>query len=189
MEAYPTSQPGSSARPAPPTAATRIIDANGKGRAAIQVDGACCREWGYPKAQRQQHKDQFKSQPQTGWQPITPPPSSAPSCRCNRAIRVHRCPRSGGGSQKGCSFEPTKSGWTKASWADYWLESFSPHISWSTVTSSPTLTVTWHQAKCHISKLCIRVGGGEDRAPLWGVWLKDVTVMQLILPPSPQCLP
>lgn len=84
MEAYPTSQPGSFSASSPPTASSpplqiaSTIDANGKGRAAIQVDGACYREWGYPKAQRQQHKDQFKSQPQTGWQPITTPPP--PTC-------------------------------------------------------------------------------------------------------------
>lgn len=68
MEAYPTRQPGSFSASSPPhqlasATAAHIIDANGKGSAAIQGEGACCGEWGAPKAQRQQHKDQFKSRP------------------------------------------------------------------------------------------------------------------------------
>lgn len=64
-----------------------------------------------------------------------------------------------------------------------------PGVSfWPTkICFSPS--VTWVATKCHLSKLCIRVGGGEDRAPLSGVWVMDVTVMQLILPPSLKRLP
>lgn len=48
----------------------------------------------------------------------------------------------------------------------------------------PTPSVPWVPSKCHLSKLCIGVGGGEDRAPLSGAWLMDVTLTQLVLPPS-----
>lgn len=52
------------------------------------------------------------------------------------------------------------------------------------LVTPPPPFVPWVQSKCHLSKLCIGVGGGEDRAPLLGAWLMDVAVMQLVLPPS-----
>lgn len=142
----PPVEPAPSARP-PPTAssphrlasaaAAHIIDANGKGRAAIHVDGACYHEWGDPNAQRQRHKDQFKSQPQTGWQPFTHPPPPAPSCRCIGAHPGASVPPSAARRRSCTSVLPCSCQHHEGFLGRSSAGVFSFHISWSTMTPPP----------------------------------------------------